>query len=254
MGSPKTWTVLLERDEPDGQSVWENCPFAVGLDVYLQIVTLPPFAVRMGDYNERQPRANPNGVAAAGPGPLSLPGPTKFVNGPVNETGPYPGTSWPLRVGCNLAVMPAWETSGVVLVPANTPAPTQGSNEGVDVRSLDVVEVWAAVAPGTPDLFRAIPWVRHPTGIWGVPVEHQVSASAASHRLVVPTRGADRLTVQITFTRPITAPGQLAYGRLTSAPRTLPAPADTYITPKSVIRFGAVEAPHQPRRSAEFGD
>ena len=167
-GIHKTWTVRISVDDSrDGQSVWNGCPFEDGTPVYLEALEMPQVAVRIGDSKGRLKSP------LAGSGPLGAPiGAKMWANGLLFR-GPWPGDATLLRVGCNLQIIPAWDH---VLVPMVTglehPEPTFGSTEGVDVRGLDFLEVWACVAPSVVlpnENIRAYPWVRHPTGCWAQP-------------------------------------------------------------------------------------
>jgi hypothetical protein len=133
--------------------------------------------------------------------------------------------------------------------PASTPEPTYGSNEGVDCRTLDVIEVWSVAHQN--DEIRAWPWVRHPTGIWAVAEGYLAPASSRGHRFTVPVRGADRIYIQNTYTTTITRPGTIAYGRLTAPVERLAHddPDTFYDVSELTVRFGAVQAPDEYQRT-----
>jgi hypothetical protein len=237
----------MNATEIEGQSVWENCPFAVGLNVLLHVVDMPTFALRMGDYTSRLKPVTP------GRGPSGLPDLTRFVNGPIVKLGPWPlGDAFPLRVGCSLAVIPAWEVSGTVPFAGNVSAPVFGGNEGLDCRTLDEIELWAvARSSNSFDEIRAWPWVRHPTGIWAIAEGYTSPASAPGHRFRVPLKGADRVAMQVQYTTGApTGTGYLAYGRLTAPVVRLGTddPDTFYKVDEQTIRFGAVEAPDEYQR------
>jgi hypothetical protein len=230
----------MSRTEPEGRSVWEGCPFAPGTLVYLYVSDMPEMALRFGDYESRKPRANP------GSGPLGLPGPPRWVNGPLDRRPVF--FDVPVQVGCNLAVIPAWDSVFVEMATAlDLPAPTYGSNEGVDVRCLDSLEVWAFVAPNEPEEIRAFPWVRHPLGFWGQPSNLLAAPSLPGHHFVVPCKDADRLYCQVQYTTAFTAGGGVAYGRMTPPPEYLPDTANPQSlrgieADEQIVRFGAVLA------------
>jgi len=230
----------MNRTEEEGRSVWDNCPFAEGLEIYLHVLDLPRMAVRIGQFKARQPKSN----VVTGPSPLDLPGPSKFVNGPLVKTGPWPGDDWPITKGCNLAVIPAWELSAPVTLSVDRPRPTATSNEGVDCRTLDEVSVFvASLSAVFADAIRVFVWVRHPTGLWTQPEGSTAPASGPSTRILVNTKAADRIYAQVVYTTPITAPYSIAYGRLTSpAQQFAGVPSAIELEPLQV-RFGAVEAP-----------
>lgn len=247
MGEHKSWTVRANNTEHEGRSVWDNCPFKKGLEVYLHVMDLPGFAMRIGSQKARNKAANP------GKGPLVPPlaDLELFENQPLIKRGPYPGTSYPLTVGCNLNIIPAWEASGRILFAASTPAPTDGSNEGVDCRTVPELEIWANAS--NVDEFIAWPWVRHPTGQWAIPGEFTTPSSAGAHRFLVSTLAADRVYIQATFTTSITGPGSFAYGRLTAAVQRAGKEVDYDIEPV-FVRFGAVQAPKSYQTSKRGTD
>ena len=233
VGTNRTWTVRMSRTEAEGRSVWDNCPFKTGELVYLYVLDLPEMALRFGDYEARKLRADP------GAGPLDLPGPPRWVNGPLKLGAPFTDTL--VRVGCNLAVIPAWDRLFTTMQESSDlPAPTFGSDQGVDVRSWSFVEIWAAVAPGAAEELRAFPWLRHPTGFWGLASEFQAPASQSGHHMVVPCAHADRAYCQVTYTTTFSTGGGVQYGNLTPPPENVPTTSTT--ASEQVVRFGAVLA------------
>ena len=241
VGTHKTWTVRISRnDSRDGHSVWTGCPFADGTPVYLEVLDLPVAAVRIGDSKGRL-KSPPQG-----PGPLGLPGQKLWTNGPLSR-GPWPGDATLLRSGCALHLIPAWDHVFAPMATAlDHPEPTFGSLEGVDVRGLDFLEVWASVSPNVvpppPESIRAYPWVRHSTGFWSQPQGTFAPPSAPAHHFVVPCRGADRVAMQVEYVGVAFTPGGgVCYGILTPPPENIPT---TSVAGNEInVRFGAVIAP-----------
>lgn len=244
MGSLLTWTVPINTLEREGVSAWTNCPFEPGTEVFLEVLDLPRVAVRMGSSLARKP------ARSAWAGQLA---PPLYVNGPLLALGAYPNADWPLRVGCELNVLPSWELSAPQEFSANTPEPTLYDNSGVDCQSVDdVVEVWAvSLDPLRVDAVRLFPWVRHGSGLWAQPEGLTALPSGSAVRAVVPVKSADRVYGQVTYTTPITNPYAVLYGRLTAPAVELPnATGVLQPVPPPVVRFGAIQvAPFAARHT-----
>ena len=265
-----TWTVRMNNQENEGRSVWENCPVEVGRNVFLYVMDMPPFCVRIGPNRYRLSEQNRpiNPLEPPISGANLQPDydiPTPFLNMPVIAVGPWPAPYYPLGVGCELDVLPAIEVNaedntGFLYPLGDEPgAPEFGQLNGFDIRSLSAhgpnvkISAWLAteVTADPGNISNVFLYLRHPSGVWGRvgTILDTYTPGNQIRTRATPVAGADR--VAVTFTRGGGSPSggvRVAYSCITSSQSIIPfVPGKGTLGPKPLeqphIRFGAVECP-----------
>ena len=222
MSAFHSWPAAINATEPEGRSVWKYCPFPRGSRVYLTVLTLPKVALRIGQDMNNQ-----------------------AVNGPLLTPGPWPGSEFPITVGCDLYVVPAYRESTELEISADNGAPTDGSKEGIDVRILQdevdpFVSVWAN-GDGA-DSFTVQPWVQNTAGRWAKQPDTggPIGPFIQQDQFRVDVRDAVRLYTEVVFLASGT-PTVINFGRL-SAPGFSSVAGFKPSNLDLVVRFGAVMA------------